>query len=140
VDSTVEHVKAVQRRIEQVNLRFARNSTQLLPGQEETLRELGQALHTLSLIVSGLGQSLHIELLGQTDDSGSDEKNARLSQERADYVRVSLVAQGLPGVYFTAVGLGAREALLQSHEGTEQERAAFRKVSCRVVLSPVNGK
>lgn len=140
VDSTLERLAALKRQIEQVNLRFAKNTSQLLSGQGETLRALGQALYTLSLVAQSVGQSMRLELMGQADDTGSDEKNAKLSQERAEYVRVALLAQGLPGIYFTTVGLGAREALSQGHEGTEQERATFRKVSGRVILSTVSGK
>jgi OOP family OmpA-OmpF porin len=64
---------------------------------------------------------------GHTDSQGSDETNMRLSQERADAVRMYLVAnQGLSAARATAVGYGEGRPI--APDGTAEGRAQNRRI------------
>jgi OOP family OmpA-OmpF porin len=64
---------------------------------------------------------------GHTDSQGSDETNMRLSQERADAVRMYLVAnQGLSASRATAVGYGEGRPI--APDGTAEGRAQNRRI------------
>jgi OOP family OmpA-OmpF porin len=64
---------------------------------------------------------------GHTDSQGSDETNMRLSQERADAVRMYLVAnQGLSASRATAVGYGEGRPI--ASDATAEGRAQNRRI------------
>lgn len=54
-----------------------------------------------------------LEVTGHTDRIGSDAANDALSQQRAQAVRQSLIANGVPGDNVRAVGYGKRLPLVQ---------------------------
>lgn len=70
----------------------------LLPQTREALAKLSGVL----LAYPGL----KLEIDGYTDDTGSEQTNATLSQQRADAVRDFLVQQGVPAASVTSRGLG----------------------------------
>ena len=77
---------------------FDFNKYTLKPGAREKLAKVAGIL----LAYPGL----KVQLEGHTDAIGTDEYNQKLSEQRADSVRVYMVAQGVPGDTVTAIGLG----------------------------------
>lgn len=74
-----------------------------------------------------------VTIEGHTDSTGSDETNARLSQQRAEAVRHFFVANGtLPAEKILAVGYGSRRPL--SANTTPEGRAINRRID--VIISP----
>jgi OmpA-OmpF porin, OOP family len=65
-----------------------------------------------------------IEIAGHTDDIGSDEANLKLSQDRAESVKIYLVSQKIAPVRLTAKGYGeSRPVILNdSDEHRQQNR------------------
>jgi outer membrane protein OmpA-like peptidoglycan-associated protein len=53
----------------------------------------------------------HFQLAGYTDSSGDKDKNAALSQRRAEAVKAFLIASGVDGSRLTAQGFGAQNFL-----------------------------
>jgi outer membrane protein OmpA-like peptidoglycan-associated protein len=69
------------------------------PVSEELMKEIRDAIMTHPEIVK-------VEVQGHTDDSGSEDFNQRLSQERADAVRQWLIEAGVPADKLVAKGYG----------------------------------
>jgi outer membrane protein OmpA-like peptidoglycan-associated protein len=77
------------------------------------------------------GKPVRIEVVGHTDDSGPESRNAELSQQRANETLASLSAAGVPRERLFTRGAGTTDPL--SKGTSERDRAFNRSVSFRVV-------
>jgi len=112
-------------RIRLENVYFETNSAVLLPESEASLREAGEAL--------GKFPDLRIEIEGHTDTRGSTRHNLRLSQDRAESVRIWLLDHfGLGRESLVAKGYG--ESRPETGERNDEELLRNR----RVVLTVLN--
>ena len=85
---------------------FQTNSAELTPQARESLDVVGRALKANELA------ELRFEIEGHADPRGGHEFNQRLSEARAESVRIYLVqAHGISGSRLRAVGKGDRELL-----------------------------
>jgi len=73
-----------------------------------------------------VASALRGEVSSNTDSTGRDEFNQRLSEERASSVRSYLVTQGLTDDSVTAVGLG--KSMPVADNGTSEGRQKNRRV------------
>lgn len=69
---------------------------------------------------------------GYTDDTGSTMVNNPLSQQRADAVRVQLVAAGVPAQTVTSIGMGAENPIDPAK--TKEARAKNRRVEIEITV------
>jgi outer membrane protein OmpA-like peptidoglycan-associated protein len=74
---------------------------------------------------------IRTEIVGHSDQTGSDEVNVDLSRQRADNVLAALVLRGLKPINISTVGAATRDPL---KEGTSEEEEINRSVTFRVVL------
>jgi outer membrane protein OmpA-like peptidoglycan-associated protein len=95
---------------------FATGRAELLPGAQSAVDRLARYLS------ENTGKTVLIE--GHTDSTGSDTTNLRLSQDRADAVRVALISRGINGNRITATGLGSSSPVAPNStpEGRQQNR------------------
>ena len=70
--------------------------------------------------------SLKLEIQGHTDNVGAKEANLKLSKERADAVKASLVKGGISAARLTTAGLGDTQPV--GDNKTEEGRASNRRV------------
>jgi outer membrane protein OmpA-like peptidoglycan-associated protein len=134
IDSDLQVLELRKEQLEKSHLYFERGGVQLTAEQNEKLQRLRTDLEKLFEAAQAVGQSVHIEIVGHSDTTGSEERiNKRLSQERADAVLAALTSQGIDTTKFTTLGMGSK-ALLRE-EITEQDRALNRRVSFRVMLT-----
>jgi outer membrane protein OmpA-like peptidoglycan-associated protein len=133
VDLTRRELMSVQQQIEQSMLFFVMGSAQLLPGQEATLAEVAAAMQRILEAALAVGQQAHIDVIGQADKTGAEDKNRQLSRERADYVFSSLVLSGVPPSVLSAVGIGSRGAV--DDVRVKEERVLHRRVSFKVHMT-----
>jgi outer membrane protein OmpA-like peptidoglycan-associated protein len=82
-------------------------------------------------------QGLKLEVEGHTDNTGSDELNQKLSEQRADAVRTYLIEQGLPSENLTAKGFG--KTMPAADNSTAAGRQKNRRVEI-IVSGEVIGK
>ena len=108
----------------QETVEFETGSAQLLPLSWGLLDEVA---HTL-MANPGL---VRLAIEGHTDNTGSDEVNRTLSRERAEAVRVYLIAQGVAPERLRAEGFGSSVPVADN--GTESGRTANRRVAFRIV-------
>jgi OOP family OmpA-OmpF porin len=101
------------------NLYFEKNSAALLPESESVLREVGETLEKFP--------SLRIEVQGHTDTRGSAAHNQRLSEVRAEAVRLWLLDHfRLDRGHYTSRGYGERRP--ETRERNEEELVRNRRV------------
>lgn len=81
---------------------FRRNSAELESGVTGDMRSLAKIVRE-SLAA---GNKRVVQIGGYTDATGDDAFNLKLSQERAETVRKSLIELGVPGEAIQAVGYG----------------------------------
>jgi len=71
--------------------------------------------------------ALKVTVGGHTDSRGQDRDNLRLSKERADSVKESLIVRSIPPEAITAIGYG--ETLPVADNESEEGRAANRRIT-----------
>lgn len=138
----VQESERLQRQLKEIEALFQPNQAQVLREGNDLLMRLiglsfpvGQAVIQTEYygILRQVQQALAIYpnsavvIEGHTDSQGSDETNMRLSQERADAVRIYLVAnQGIAADRITAVGYGENRPI--ASEATAEGRAQNRRI------------
>jgi outer membrane protein OmpA-like peptidoglycan-associated protein len=95
--------------LEQAVLRFPLNSVQLSAEQLAKLDDIEAHIVNLQQNAAAVGQKFVIELHGHTDPTGNEDKNATLSQRRAEEVAKALVGRGVSNDVLRAVAMGSRE-------------------------------
>jgi len=94
--------------------------------RSESFPELDRIAETLKSNIN-----LTIEIQGHTDNVGSNERNLKLSQDRAESVRSYLLSKKLPANRVTSVGFG--EARPIESNDTEEGKAKNRRVEFVIV-------
>lgn len=83
-------------RVERTQLHFESDSAQLSREQIDELVGLAAEIRSLFSLAAKAGKTAALQIDGQTDDSGSESRNARLAEARALEVKKMLIAAGLP--------------------------------------------
>lgn len=86
-------------------VRFQFDSTVLPIDQLALLDTIGDQIEELAADASRQRRSLHIQVLGHTDRTGSSEHNDALSQNRAEFTVRFLVGRGIDPKLLSAAGL-----------------------------------
>jgi OOP family OmpA-OmpF porin len=98
---------------------FDTGKATIQPASQHTLNEVAQLLKKNS--------TWKLQIEGHTDNAGTKEANAKLSQARADAVRKWLVSLGIDAARLTAKGFGDTKPLADN--GSEEGRAKNRRVA-----------
>ncbi len=97
-------------------IQFDFNSARVKPESQQALANLAQALQSQALVKS------QFAVEGHTDGTGRANYNQRLSQQRADAVRDTLVAQGIAVQRLQTAGKGASELANSSDPAAAENR------------------
>lgn len=108
-----------------VAIEFESGKSELRPGSSAQLRVIAEAMRKWP--------DLQIEVGGHTDNRGSEQNNLRLSQERAEAVRLYLTDTftWVNEARLTAVGYGPAQPIADNT--TEEGRARNRRVEFKVL-------
>ncbi|MBU1678456.1 MAG: OmpA family protein [Bacteroidetes bacterium] len=94
-----------------------------------TFDSMEDLLHTAK-VLSG-NKSLKVEIVGNTDNTGSDKYNYDLSKKRADFVQNFLVSKGVDAANVSVKSEGAKSPLTDN--ATADGKALNRRVEINVV-------
>lgn len=106
-----------------LHFNFEFNSSKVDSESTDYLQDLAEVLRE--------NKHLTVNLVGHTDNIGSDRYNLRLSLDRAEHVRRSLLEMGVDPDRIHVEGRGAREPLNENR--TAEERAMNRRVELRII-------
>ncbi len=128
VDSFTVSAEACETRsnalLQQADISFIPNSAELDLGTRAAVNEIA------GLLLTCVGDAnLTAEVVGHTDNQGSDESNLKLSEARAQTVVAALVERGIPQDKLIALGLGATQPI--SDNSTAEGRAENRRTEIR---------
>lgn len=132
IEVELKELQLIKARIENQVLYFASGGTQLLPTENTDLQTVVGQIRQLIDTALLFNKDVRVEIIGHTDDNGSQERNLRLSQARANAILSLFVSQGLKANNLTTRGVGAQE-LLQAAPNQNQD--LNRRVSFKVFLT-----
>lgn len=105
------------------SIRFDEASAAIAPASATVLDEVATALRPC---VGSI-----IAVIGHTDDGGAEPANLTLSRQRADAVRLALIARGIPADGLRAAGKGSSQPL----HGVAPDDPANRRIEFSVIES-----
>lgn len=105
---------------------FATNKADILPEAKKRLTDVADAVKKVIAERAPQDAGRKIELIGHTDDRGTDEHNMKLSKRRAESVRKFFVSQGIDASMLEADGRGKDEPI--AGNDTPQGRSENRRV------------
>jgi outer membrane protein OmpA-like peptidoglycan-associated protein len=106
-------------------INFARAKADLTADSAQTLRDLAQ--------IANQCPSFKIQIEGHTDSEGTDERNQRLSNRRAQAVADFLAQSGVDPQRMTTVGYGATKPIADN--ATPEGRAKNRRIEFTVKVN-----
>lgn len=95
VDTRSQQSQALIRGIEQSKFFFDVKAT-ALANQEHQIQQLAQSIIELLRLTNSLQQSLQIQIIGNTDQTGSLQENRKLRTKRETYIKHALIQSGVP--------------------------------------------
>jgi OOP family OmpA-OmpF porin len=136
VDTDMQELQSIQKTIEQQMILFPLDSSDLAPGQSETLQKLKLNLQKLREVGKLVGRLVHIKIIGYADKSGSKPRNQRLSLERAKKISSYLIAQGILPSELSPVGMGVAEPVPGAEKDKKEShlKDINRRVSFKVIV------
>ena len=122
-------------RIQDPLLMFQLDRSDLVPGQDEKFNLLVADIERLQAIAVELKKNVRLEISGHADGTGTEVRNAALSEERAKAIATALESRLPKWPNLTIHALGSRERVKE--ELTEADRATNRSVTFRVLATDV---
>ncbi len=127
IENDIE-VAAIERMIED-ETPMPLNSLFFDTGKATILPESASELNRVAEILKS--RAYKIEISGHSDNTGTDELNDRLSQQRAEAVRNYLIGKGIAAETMTAKGYGKRKPIADND--TEEGRKKNRRVEIKFI-------
>lgn len=138
LEKDLKKIEISKAQIEKTVLYFEEGTTKFKLGQTNKLETLVKELKELSEAAPFHNKDVHIQIIGHTNERGSQEKNMSLSQSRAYAVLSSLVTKGIKTTALTAVGVGTQEPLF--NEFKQKDKELNRSVTFKVFLTDASNK
>ncbi len=135
LDADQERLLVMQRELEKNRLEFSVGTARLVIGQEAELQRMASRLQEAVALGNYTQRALKIEVIGQTDATGSEAVNAPLRLERAQSILSQLVARGIPRANLAATGGLPRNEFPNESNASEQEQQRSRAVTFKITLA-----
>lgn len=122
-------------RLSNESVRFNLDSTTLPIDQLARVGTLSHQIEQLRVDATSQGRTLKIRIFGHTDSSGAEERNAKLSQARAETMMSLLIEHGVDGSILSTEGVGDKQP--QRPGADLYEQSLDRRVTFSVSLMPI---
>lgn len=132
-NASLNEALVLKSRIERRVIRFVLDTTELAPGQSDELNALSADIKKLKELAPAAGKNVRVDIIGHTDQLGTEETNLILSRERAEGVRLRLAALLAEGIPLYAIGVGTKEPVRP--ERTDEDKEANRSVTVKIALT-----
>jgi outer membrane protein OmpA-like peptidoglycan-associated protein len=111
VQGTVANTQELQVKETATEIRIELAADVLFDFDKATIKpDAATALHNVAEIIKDKGKGRNVRIEGHTDGKGSDAYNQKLSERRADSVKLWLAEkEGLPQAKMTTQGFGAKK-------------------------------
>ena len=119
--------------IEEQNFSFDLGNSEANSRQSDKIDNLIDNIWKLIESAKADGKSVHLEILGHTDDTGYKDGNLWLSKLRAEGFLEIFLDRNLPEYMFTIYGMGSSQPLMKGH--TKKAKRFNRRVSFKVIIS-----
>lgn len=136
IDTNLSAAQAVKTRIESRVIRFVLDTTELAAGQVDELMAISADIKKVNELAPAAGQRVRVEVIGHTDQLGTEETNLLLSRQRAEVVRLRLFALLGDAVELVPNGVGTGQPVRE--ERTEADKEANRSVTVRIIFTDVS--
>jgi outer membrane protein OmpA-like peptidoglycan-associated protein len=101
-------------------VRFDLNSSVIPLEQLPLVDTLGEQINQLAFDTALQNKALRVKIFGHTDHTGTEDRNAKLSQERAETMVRMLISHGVAPDILSAAGLGDKQPHLVTADLYEQ--------------------
>lgn len=119
--------------LERSVIRFAPGKSDLSPAEQDNLDQIAAHIQSLMNAASTLHKTVRIDVIGHTDHLGTEEGNARLSQDRADQVTAALVSAGIGRPVLTSRGIATSGPVRSGL--SDRDRSFNRSVTLRIIVT-----
>jgi OOP family OmpA-OmpF porin len=131
VDQQMSDLEGYKKKIEEEMLFFVEGTTEFLPGEEKKLQNLAVSVQKLLDAAKNLNRDVHIQIVGHTSTTGTEQTNIPLSQARANIILSYLSSAGINTKNFSTKGLGSTRPVKSELVKTNE---SSRRVSFHVSL------
>lgn len=129
----VDHLfEELRKAIKSRRILFSTGRSRLEPNQRDEVAAVAAVLDRLNHLTEWSGKQATVSIIGQTDPTGSETTNRRLSEARAEAVAGALKSTRFSAIRFTTVGVGASEADRQG--GADIDAAHDRRVTFDITV------
>jgi outer membrane protein OmpA-like peptidoglycan-associated protein len=134
VEIELSQLEKYKKEIEQKILFFLEGTTELTPDEVSKLPNLALSIRKFLDIGNYLGKNIHIQIIGHTNSTGTEQKNMLLSQARAEKILSYLKSQGINTNQLKALGVSFSQPL-QLEVAPESKKVRSRRVSFKVFIT-----
>ncbi len=131
-DSTLEAARA---RVAAVPVFFPLGRSEPSSGQTAKLAAIADGMRRVIGLAEETGRLVQLDVVGRTDSTGTEARNAELSVERAAVMVRRLALLGLDSTRLSPVGVGVSQPL--APESTETGRQQNRSASVRAAVGDI---
>ena len=130
IDTDLMALENVKKKIERQAIFFKIGGNEFAPGQNAAVSDLVEDIKQLFSLAKIFDKRPQLEIIGHSDNRGTEELNIQISRERAKTFLSLLNSKGIAAANIIAKGVGTKEPLRE--EISEQDRAYNRSVTFKV--------
>jgi outer membrane protein OmpA-like peptidoglycan-associated protein len=131
VDLSLDRLNTYQKELEQRVILFKNDSIDLLTSETAELQNLASESERLIEAANSLGKDVKITIIGHSSQTGGEEKNLQLSQQRASKIQNFLVSQGIDRKKLQILGVGSAK---WENRTKEQDMSNQRQVRLKISI------
>ena len=129
--AAARRMQAAKAVIERQAVRFPTDSTEVGAAQTDVIDQIAAEIRALFEGARIAGTPARVEVIGHTDNSGTERRNTRLAEKRASRVGAALLEAGVPAERLSIRGVGSAEPVRSGESAVDKE--LNRRVSFRVL-------